>query len=99
MALTICSGKLKHHKNPSGLHNKVTWLLVESNYNSNHLYALRLIVLVHNESWEKAFWIAEMICKKHFERIKERYPEDWYWARNYVNKERKRNELHRMSSI
>ena len=93
MALSTHLGKLEHHKNPSGLHNKVNWLLVNSLYNSDNLYALRLIVLIHNKSWEKAFWIAEMICEKHFEWIKERYPEDWYWAREYVNKERKRHEL------
>lgn len=82
---------IEHHRSPSGLHNKVNWLLTESKYNQDELDELWKRIN-RNQSWEKAFWIVNRIIDKDFVRIKEHYPEIWFWAKEYVNKERKRNE-------
>lgn len=67
MALNINNGKrnLEHHRNPSGLNNKINYLLVESGGNLYTLDKLKNRILCI-ESWPEAFKIArEMILNNY----------------------------------
>ncbi len=67
MALNINNGKrnLEHHRSPSGLNNKINYLLVESGRNLYTLDKLKERILCI-ESWPEAFKIArEMILNNY----------------------------------
>lgn len=81
----ICG--LEHHRNPSGFHNKVLYLISECKYSMSALHLLKK-QMVMSDSWDRAFWVAKMIICKKFERIKIAHPEHWYWVKEFVNKER-----------
>lgn len=55
----------KHHRNPSGLNNKVNWLLSESNHNRRKLRDVINKVMQENyqnhisiQSWITAYYLA-----------------------------------------
>lgn len=67
MALNINNGKrnLEHHRNPSGLNNKINYLLVESGRNLYSLDKLKERILCI-ESWPEAFDIAREIILNNY---------------------------------
>lgn len=58
---------LQHHRNPSGLHNKVKWILKEMDWDLNNLDKVwDKVVFIDKESWETAFNLAIYLLKpKH----------------------------------
>jgi len=67
MALNINKGKrnLEHHRNPSGLNNKIKYLLVESGGNLYTLDKLKERILCI-ESWPEAFKIARKMILNNY---------------------------------
>lgn len=71
-------GNLEHHRSPSGLHNKVNYLLSESKWNSENLDRLRREIIKHNVSWENAFIIVSNVIRRKFDLLHECFPQYWY---------------------
>lgn len=65
MALTIKNNnfahpdnRFEHHRNPSGLNNKINYLLVESKRDISKLQKMKEIIVVYNEKSERSWNIA-----------------------------------------
>lgn len=82
-------GCLEHHRSPSGLHNKVRYLLSESEWNDENLDRLRRKIIKHNASWQNAFFIASYIIRRKFNFLHNYFPQYWYWIKEYINDVRK----------
>lgn len=80
---------LEHHRNPSGLHNKVSYLLSESKWDNENLDGLRGQIITHNPSWENAFIIASHIIQRDFNWLYDYFPQYWNWIKEYINDIRK----------
>lgn len=72
MAVTLINGE--HHRNPSGCHNKVRWILSQCKHDKKtveNFYTrfrngklLYITTKAQYESWDDAFWLANCwICK------------------------------------
>lgn len=82
-------GCLEHHRNPSGLHNKVNYFLSESKWDDENLDKLRRVILTNNASWENAFLIASLVIRRRFDLLHIHFPQYWYWIKEYINDIRK----------
>lgn len=82
-------GNIEHHRNPSGFHNKVNYLLSESEWNEENLDRLRREIVKNNVSWENAFLIAYSVIRRDFNWLHNHFPQYWSWIKDYINDLRK----------
>lgn len=75
-----------HHKNPSGFHNKVKWVLSQSGYDIKKITELQTKTLVHNKSWLDAFCVSFMIVLEDYDSARAVYPDGWSWIKKYISK-------------
>lgn len=74
------------HRNPSGFHNKVNWILVKSKYDCEKIFNLLNTISVFNDSWRDAFYLASLIALRRFNFAKTTFPQHWKWIKKrYVN--------------
>lgn len=84
-----------HHRNPSGLHNKVRWLLSEGAWDVDKILQKTTDIAMCEmdrksyDSWQKAIIIAVRIAEGTHEGLKERYPEEWLWIEEFVKRFKK----------
>lgn len=96
MAVTlILNSPTEHHRNPSGLHNKVNWIISKCKWDENKFDELEQNVEFGEasssqyHSWSVAFLIAYLIISKRYEEIMRDYPQYRFWIKDYINAERK----------
>lgn len=81
MAVKFRNGE--HHRNPSGFHNKVNYLLRESKRDLGKLYQIYGDIMYHRngidnkyfytikESWETAYIVAKWIIENNIDIVKD----------------------------
>lgn len=89
MSVTLTNGA--HHRNPSGCHNKVKWILSQCRHdrksvedffsrfrNGNLMYIGNA---ASHESWDYAFWIANWWVRKKFEHLPPSVLDKYPWLK------------------
>lgn len=93
MAVTLINGE--HHRNPSGCHNKVKWILSQCRHDRKSVedFYLRFsngeLLCIKNgasyESWYYAFWIANWWVRKKFEHLPPSVVGKYHWLEAEYN--------------
>ena len=74
MAFTFRNGE--HHRNPSGQHNKIKWLLEQSHRDINKIHEIVSKIVMGGYDMISSWIVAEMIASEIEDREKE-FPH-WY---------------------
>lgn len=87
MAVTLINGE--HHRNPSGCHNKVKWILSQCKHDRKSVedffsrFRNGELLCINNEaqreSWDYAFWIANWWVHKKFGYLPPSVLDKYHW--------------------
>lgn len=73
-----------HHRNPSGFHNKVNWLMSESRHDIYSFYALSGKIAFTNCAWLEAFNLAMMLLNGWNRKAKSCFPKHARWIEKKI---------------